>query len=185
MTPLASITATAADAVARETPSSRAMSPRDRGLIASRSRIRALIRKPQPSAAHYRNSSKFLEGETGAGCSDFSRGVWCEHPGNRLREQDIFARKDLPLFRVQAIVRREGLDADGRASMIQVRSSQTLLEGADSAMLSRSQSAAHGGSSGDRSRISLFARVGNFLLGQSLAWTYIVAANLLAPNDKP
>ena len=129
MTPLASITATSADAVAREIPSLSAMSPRDSGLIASRSRIRALIRKPQPSAAHYRNSSKFLEGETVTGCSDISCGVWCDHPGKRVREQDIFARKDLPLFRVQAIVRREGLDADGRASMIQVRPSHALLEG--------------------------------------------------------
>jgi hypothetical protein len=33
------------------------------------------------------------------------------------------------MFRVQGIVRREGPDADGRASMIQVRSSQALLEG--------------------------------------------------------
>ncbi|MEO7222318.1 MAG: hypothetical protein ABIY37_07580, partial [Devosia sp.] len=53
---------------------------------------------------------------------------WLSH------SQDIFAREDLPLFRVQALVRRGGPDAEGRASLIQVRSSHALLEGADSAL---------------------------------------------------
>ena len=96
---------------------------------------------------------------------------------------DIFARTDLPLFRVQAIVRRGGPDAEGRASLIQVRSSHALLEGADSAMLTRSQSAAHGGGSGEREKVGLLARIGNFLLAQALTWAYIIAANLLAPNE--
>ena len=98
---------------------------------------------------------------------------------------NIFARTDLPLFRVQAIVRRGGPDAEGRASLIQVRSSHALLEGADSAMLTRSQSAAHGGGSGEREKVGLLARIGNFLLAQALTWAYIIAANLLAPNEKP
>ena len=63
------------------------------------------------------------------------------------RSEDIFAHDDLPLFRVQAAVRRGGPDAEGRASILQVRASHALLEGADSAMLTRSQSAARG--SGD------------------------------------
>ena len=45
--------------------------------------------------------------------------------------QDIFARNDLPLFRVQAAVRKGGPDAEGRASVLQVRSSHALLEGSD------------------------------------------------------
>lgn len=101
------------------------------------------------------------------------------------QSQDIFARTDLPLFRVQAIVRRDGPDAEGRASMIQVRASHALLEGADSAMLTRSQSAAHGGGSAERSKLGLWSRIGNLLLGQLLVWTYVVLANLLAPNERP
>ena len=62
----------------------------------------------------------------------------------RASSHDIFARDDLPLFRVQAAVRQGGPDAQGRASIIQVRSSHALLEGSDSALLTRSQSAAHG-----------------------------------------
>lgn len=105
---------------------------------------------------------------------------WLSH------SQDIFARDDLPLFRVQAAVRRGGPDAEGRASIIQVRSSHALLEGADSAMLTRSQSAARGGvEAGNRVKISPLARIGGAIRGQMLAWTYIVMANLLAPNEKP
>jgi hypothetical protein len=97
---------------------------------------------------------------------------------------DIFEREDLPLFRVQALVRRGGPDAEGRASLLQVRSSHALLEGADSAMLTRSQSAARGaGGKGDK--VSLWSRLINGLRGQALAWTYIGLANLLAPNEKP
>lgn len=104
---------------------------------------------------------------------------WLSH------SQDIFDRTDLPLFRVQAVVRRGGADAEGRASLIQVRSSHALLEGANSAMLTRSQSAAHGVGSGVREKIGVLARLGNTVRGQAMAWTYIIAANLLAPNEKP
>lgn len=55
---------------------------------------------------------------------------------------DIFERNDLPLFRVYAITRRGGPDAQGRASMVLVRSSHALLEGHDSSLLTRSQSIA-------------------------------------------
>ncbi|MEQ1901071.1 MAG: hypothetical protein ABL866_10095, partial [Devosia sp.] len=104
---------------------------------------------------------------------------WLSH------SQDIFAREDLPLFRVQAVVRRDGPDVDGRVSLIQVRASHALLEGADSAMLTRSQSAAHGGQAGDEVKLGALKRFGHWLHGQSLAWAYIIMANLLAPNEKP
>ncbi|MEO6395563.1 MAG: hypothetical protein ABIO40_06595 [Devosia sp.] len=97
---------------------------------------------------------------------------------------DIFRREDLPLFRVQAVVRRGGPDAEGRASMLQVRSSHALLEGADSAMLTRSQSAARG-LGGKTEKIGLFTKLRAGVQGQLLAWSYIAMANLLAPNEKP
>jgi len=53
---------------------------------------------------------------------------------------DIFERDDLPLFRVYAVTRRDGPDAEGHASMILVRSSHALLEGQDSSLLTRSHS---------------------------------------------
>jgi hypothetical protein len=103
---------------------------------------------------------------------------WLSH------SQDIFERTDLPLFRVQAVVRRGGPDAEGRASLIQVRSSHALLEGADSAMLTRSQSAARG-VGGKTEKIGLLTRMVMGVWGQVLAWTYIGMANLLAPNERP
>ena len=98
---------------------------------------------------------------------------------------DIFERDDLPLFRVQVAVRRGGPDNEGRASMIQVRASHALLEGSDSALLTRSQSAAHGVMSDKDNKVSLGARISGFLRGQMLTWTYIIMANILAPEEKP
>lgn len=57
---------------------------------------------------------------------------------------DIFAQDDLPLFRVTAYVLKDGPDAAGRASLVNVRASHALLEGSDSALMTRSQSAGHG-----------------------------------------
>jgi hypothetical protein len=104
---------------------------------------------------------------------------WLSH------SQDIFAREDLPLFRVQALVRRGGPDAEGRASLIQVRSSHALLEGADSALLARSQSAARATDREGLRKIGLGTRILTALQAQLLAWTYIAAANVLAPNEQP
>jgi hypothetical protein len=104
---------------------------------------------------------------------------WLSH------SQDIFAREDLPLFRVQALVRRDGPDAEGRASLIQVRSSHALLEGADSALLTRSQSAARATDKDGVRKISLGARIVNTVRAQLMVWAYIIAANILAPNEQP
>jgi hypothetical protein len=98
---------------------------------------------------------------------------------------DIFERDDLPLFRVQAAVRRGGPDAQGRASIVQVRSSHALLEGSDSALLTRSQSAAHGIMSDKRNKVALGARIVGALRGQMMTWTYLILANLLAVKEKP
>jgi hypothetical protein len=98
---------------------------------------------------------------------------------------DIFERDDLPLFRVQAAVRRGGPDAQGRASIVQVRSSHALLEGSDSALLTRSQSAAHGIMSDNRNKVALGARLVGALRGQMMTWTYLILANLLAVKEKP
>lgn len=105
---------------------------------------------------------------------------WLSH------SQDIFARDDLPLFRVQAVVRRDGPDEEGRASMIQVRSSHALLEGVDSALLTRSASAARGGLDPNKVvKLGWQTRLISSLRGQLIAWTYLVLANILAPNEKP
>jgi hypothetical protein len=101
------------------------------------------------------------------------------------KSEDIFARDDLPLFRVQSVVLRGGPDSAGRASMVQVRASHALLEGGDSALLTRSASAARGLSSEGKQKVPVLARVLGFLRAQSLAWTYIITANLFAPKEKP
>jgi hypothetical protein len=101
------------------------------------------------------------------------------------KSTDIFDRDDLPLFRVNAVVRRGGADAEGRVSLIQVRSSHALLEGADSALLTRSQSAAHGIMSDKTTKVALLPRIQGWLSAQSMTWTYIFLANLFAVKEKP
>ena len=101
------------------------------------------------------------------------------------KSTDIFATPDLPLFRVMVAVLRGGPDAQGRASVIQVRSSHALLEGSDSALLTRSQSASHGTMSNKGNKLGFAARLKGALNGGFTAITYIVLANLLAPPEQP
>lgn len=101
------------------------------------------------------------------------------------KSPDIFQHLELPLFRVMVANLRNGPDAGGRASIIQVRSSHALLEGSDSALLTRSQSASHGIMSNKENKVSLGARLKGQFSGWMMTWTYIILANILAPEDKP
>jgi hypothetical protein len=96
---------------------------------------------------------------------------------------DIFDHPDLPLFRVMAAVRKGGPDANGRASIMQVRSSHALMEGSDSALLTRSANAAHGTMS-DQTRS---ASLGSKLAGNFGAWMmmliYVVLGSIIGGKD--
>lgn len=101
------------------------------------------------------------------------------------KSSDIFEREDLPLFRVMAAVRRGGPDAQGRASIIQVRSSHAVLEGSDSALLTRSQLAGHGVQSDKANKLPWRNRFKSAFKGGSMAVLYMLAAWLLAPPVHP
>jgi hypothetical protein len=101
------------------------------------------------------------------------------------RSADIFERDDLPLFRVMAAVRRGGPDAAGRTSMIQVRSSHALVEGSDSALLTRSQSASHGVMSDQRNKISGWARFGSAMRALGMTSMFLAVAHLFAQKERP
>lgn len=101
------------------------------------------------------------------------------------KSADIFERKDLPLFRVMAAVRRGGPDDEGRASVIQVRSSHALLEGSDSALLTRSAAAGHGVQSDKKNRLPLGDRLRGALRGYSFAFMSILFGTILAPKEQP
>lgn len=101
------------------------------------------------------------------------------------KSTDIFDRPDLPLFRVSAVVRRAGPDAQGRASVILVRSSHALLEGSDSALLTRSASAGHGVMSDKANKISFGTRLNRMISGWMTALIYLGLAGVLAPPEKP
>lgn len=101
------------------------------------------------------------------------------------KSEDIFGRTDLPLFRVMAAVRRGGPDAEGRASVIQIRSSHALLEGSDSALLTRSQLAGHGLQSDKGHKLPWRERTGSAAKGWGLALVYLLAALALAPPIHP
>lgn len=101
------------------------------------------------------------------------------------KSTDIFDRRDLPLFRVMAAVRRDGPDAQGRAAVLQVRSSHALLEGSDSALLTRSAAAGHGVQSDKANKLPFGERLKSALRGGMTAFIYLVLANILAPKEQP
>ncbi|MEP7240796.1 MAG: hypothetical protein ABI697_07930 [Devosia sp.] len=100
------------------------------------------------------------------------------------KSTDIFERDDLPLFRVMVAIRRGGPDAEGRRSILQVRSSHALLEGSDSALLTRSQTAAHGVMSDKSNKVPFWTRVSSSFRGLSLTLMYLAVANIMAPKEK-
>ena len=101
------------------------------------------------------------------------------------KSTDIFEHDDLPLFRVMAAVRRGGADDKGHTSIIQVRSSHALVEGSDSALLTRSQAAGHGVMSDSANKLPWASRFKSAFKGGMTAFIYIAIANILAPAEKP
>jgi hypothetical protein len=101
------------------------------------------------------------------------------------KSRDIFDHKDLPLFRVMVANLRGGPDSEGRTSIIQVRSSHALLEGSDSALLTRSQSASHGIMSNSDNKLSFGSQLGGKIRGWLMTWTFLILGNLFAAKEKP
>jgi len=99
--------------------------------------------------------------------------------------QDVFDHPELPLFRVMVANLKDGPDAEGRMSLIQVRSAHCLMEGSDAALLTRSQTANHGIQSDKSQRENWFKRFRGGFRGTMMAWIYSVAGNLVnAPERK-
>jgi len=96
----------------------------------------------------------------------------------------VLSDPDLPLFRIRYSERADGPDALGRSGFILVQASHALVEGADSALLSRSQSAAHPEATAPRPSPPLvrFAATG---LGAVLSSLHLVAGNLMSPHPGP
>jgi hypothetical protein len=99
--------------------------------------------------------------------------------------QDVFTHPDLPLFRVMVANLRNGPDAQGRLSILQVRSAHCLMEGSDAALLTRSQTANHGIQSDNANKVSLCSRFKGAWRGYLMAWVYAVAGNLMNPPERP
>lgn len=98
---------------------------------------------------------------------------------------DIYDHPDLPLFRFMAATLKGGPDGQGRASVIQVRAAHCVLEGSDSALLSRSQTAGHGVQSDKGNKVSFGARLGGLMSGLLSASIHLFFAHILSPTEKP
>jgi hypothetical protein len=101
------------------------------------------------------------------------------------RSADIFDHPDLPLFRFMAATLSNGPDEQGRASIIQIRAAHCVLEGSDSALLSRSQSANHGIQSNKANKVPLGQLLKARLQAGLGAAIHLLFAHLLSPADKP
>lgn len=101
------------------------------------------------------------------------------------KSADIFDHPDLPLFRFMAATRKGGPDEQGRASIIQVRAAHCVLEGSDSALLSRSQTASHGIQKNRANKVPLGKRI-KAALGAGIGVAlHLFFAHVLSPPDKP
>ncbi len=96
--------------------------------------------------------------------------------------QDLFLEEELPLFRVKAIVRKDGPDEQGRASMILVRSSHALMEGSDSALLTRSMPSGHGTMSSKKNKVPIGQRISMALGAALVVPMHMISAHVLSPK---
>ncbi len=101
------------------------------------------------------------------------------------KSADIFDHPDLPLFRFMAATLKDGPDAEGRASIIQVRAAHCVLEGSDSALLARSQTAGHGIQSNKKNKVGVGARAKGLAGAMFGAFIHLFFAHILSPPDKP
>jgi hypothetical protein len=107
------------------------------------------------------------------------------YPDKWLSESaDIFEHKDLPLFRVMAANLGGGPDAQGRAAIVQVRAAHALLEGSDSALMMRSELAAHGIMSESSRKVAVGRRMKGIWGGIMIAVPHLLFAHLLAPPPR-
>ncbi len=96
---------------------------------------------------------------------------------------ELFKDRTMPLFRVKAFVRRDGPDEEGRTSMLLVQSAHAMMEGADSALLTRSQSAAHAPGESELDKgIPLRQRLGFGLIAALTAPMHLLMGQILAPK---
>lgn len=101
------------------------------------------------------------------------------------KSEDIYEREDLPLFRVMVVQLRNGPDEHGRSALIQVRASHAVMEGSDSALMTRSQSAGHGIMSDKSNKISWLQRVSSVLRAWLMTGMYLGIALVMAPAEQP
>jgi hypothetical protein len=99
------------------------------------------------------------------------------------RGDDVLADPALPLFRIRYAA-ADTPSADGRAGFILVQVSHALVEGADSALLARSQSAAHPVARSERNAAP-FVRAAATGLGAVLASLHLLAGNLVTVRSGP
>lgn len=99
--------------------------------------------------------------------------------------QDVFAHPELPLFRMMVANLRNGPDAEGRMSILQVRSAHCLLEGSDAALLTRSQTANHGIQSDKANKLAWFKRFRGAVSGYLMATLFAGVGNIANAPERP
>ena len=99
------------------------------------------------------------------------------------RGDHVFADPALPLFRIRYAA-ADAPDANGRAGFLFVQVSHALVEGADSALLARSQSAAHPVAKSERNAAPL-VKAAATTLGAVLASLHLLAGNLVTVRRGP
>ena len=92
--------------------------------------------------------------------------------------KEMFSSSGLPLFRVKAVVRENGADADGRKAMIMVLSTHSLMEGADAALISQSKKSFNKKPDEEENKLSFFTRAHYKITSAIIAPLQIIAAEI-------
>jgi len=107
-----------------------------------------------------------------------------DYPNNwDIEGKEIYSSSGLPLFRIKAVVRENGADADGRVAMIMVLSTHSLMEGADAALLSQSKKSSNKKPDNDGNKPSFFTRAYYKTISAIIAPLQIIAAEILVPKN--
>ena len=96
--------------------------------------------------------------------------------------QELFEEKGMPLFRVKAAVLRDGPDKEGRASVITVQSAHAMLEGADSAMLTRSQRTGFAPGENMAKDVPVLRKLVSGTIISLATLAHLIVANVMAPK---
>jgi len=97
--------------------------------------------------------------------------------------KEIFNSNNKPLFRIKAVVRKNGADKDGHKTMLIVQSTHAIIEGADASLLSQSKIVSQKTSNETTQKTSFLTRFSYGCAAALIAPLQTLAAQIMVPKN--